>query len=250
MFEFHEKYKDPVTGRNRKHVYLYDGKPMTGVTTILSVLAKPALIQWAANKAVDFLVERGTPYYGPGDDLKDHYIVNGEQLELARKAHVRIKDEAAEKGKDVHAEVEEYAKKAISDTDGHAFEANPGYSPLAQKFIEWAVSNEVIFLASEKKMHDPELFIAGTADILLEMNGKKYIADLKTSNGIYPEMFYQVAAYRLLLEKMGEPTDGSLIIRIDKKTGELETAERYDYTTDRDVFLAALIIYRANATYA
>ena len=46
----------PETGfyfDEEKHRYYLDGKQMTGVTTILGVLAKPALIQWAANMAID-----------------------------------------------------------------------------------------------------------------------------------------------------------------------------------------------------
>ena len=33
----------------KKHVHTLDGKNLTGVTTVLSVIAKPALIQWAAD---------------------------------------------------------------------------------------------------------------------------------------------------------------------------------------------------------
>ena len=32
----------------KEHAYFLNGKPMMGCTTVLSVIAKPALIQWAA----------------------------------------------------------------------------------------------------------------------------------------------------------------------------------------------------------
>jgi hypothetical protein len=44
----------------KKHLYFYDGKPMTGCTTILGVLAKPALIPWAAKMAVEYIAQHGT----------------------------------------------------------------------------------------------------------------------------------------------------------------------------------------------
>ena len=244
-FEFHEKWKDPNTGRTRKHVYLLDGKPVTGVTTILAVLAKPALIGWAARMAVE-RVRGWDPKMAPNDglDLWEQMLLEAE------KAHVRIKDDAAGKGTDIHEQVENYVRLMIADQDGLATRLNGYENPQIQNFVEWAVSHGVRFLDAEKKVFSETLFVAGTLDLLLEMNGKTYLADVKTSSGIYPEMFYQCAAYRLLLEEMGQPTEGSLIIRLDKKTGVVETAERYDYTTDRDAFLAALVIYRANATYA
>ena len=33
------------------HLHILDGKALTGVTTILGVIAKPALIQWSADEA-------------------------------------------------------------------------------------------------------------------------------------------------------------------------------------------------------
>ena len=38
-----------------KHLYTLDDKPVTGVTTILKTIAKPQLIQWAANEAVNYI---------------------------------------------------------------------------------------------------------------------------------------------------------------------------------------------------
>ena len=36
----------------KEHAYFLNGKPMLGCTSVLGVIAKPALIQWAANEAV------------------------------------------------------------------------------------------------------------------------------------------------------------------------------------------------------
>ena len=61
------------------------------------------------------------------------------------------------------------------------------------------------------------MWCAGTTDLVLEIKGKKYIGDVKTSSAIYPEHFYQMAGYRAMLEEMGETGfDGSVVIRIGK----------------------------------
>ena len=104
--------------------------------------------------------------------------------------------------------------------------------------------NKVKFLESEKVMYDADRFIAGTADFTCEIDGKKYVGDLKTGSGVYYEAFLQCAAYRSMLGEF----DGSLIVHLPKK-GELKTHFRYDYETDLNAFNAALTIYRAQQTW-
>ena len=41
----------------KTHRYYIGDKQRTGTTTVLGILAKPALIQWAANMAVDYIKE-------------------------------------------------------------------------------------------------------------------------------------------------------------------------------------------------
>ena len=50
-----EEYRFDEEGH--KHELLKDGewKPLIGVTTALSVISKPALIQWSANMAVAYV---------------------------------------------------------------------------------------------------------------------------------------------------------------------------------------------------
>lgn len=226
---------DPkFTFNEGSHKYFYDGKPLTGVTTVLSVIAKPALIQWAANMACDFIqavMTEGKP-------------ITLDVIKEARAAHRKKKEAAGQKGTDVHAEIEKYIKLMIADQDGKSMPMESYENPMVQKFVEWAVDNKVQFLMSEKRMYSPIHWLAGTADFTCIIDGKKYIGDLKTSNALYYEMFMQCAAYRLLLEEMGE-TDfhGSILVRVGKD-GSFETQERYDYETEKEAFLHALGLYK------
>ena len=223
-FEFNEK----------NHRYTLDGKPLTGVTTVLGVIAKPALIQWSANMAVDYILENGI-----------------ESAEEARKAHCRKRDESAELGTDVHAECEKYVLECIAN-GGEAM-LTPHENKQVQHFIDWATKNKVKFLESEKRVYDAELWIAGTFDGLCEIDGKKFIFDIKTSKAIWKEAFYQMGAYVMMYEKMeNEKIDGTFVIRLgkDEKFNEEKDVQfRYDLETDKKAFLSALTLYRANSTF-
>lgn len=86
----------------KKHIHTLDGIPLHGITTVLKVISKPALIQWAANMAVSHITERAEPYYGPDNDLKDYYIITGELLNEAKTAHRKKKETAGDWGTIVH----------------------------------------------------------------------------------------------------------------------------------------------------
>lgn len=248
---FRFDFSEDKNGKKR-HNYFFNGKRMTGVTTILDVLAKPALIQWAANMAVNYIKEKAK-WNDPFLTLEEYEKV----LEEARKAHIIKKETAGQKGTDVHAEIEKLIKEAIEKTNGVIENWNGG-KELGEKekqiinFISWTQLNKVQFLASEKKVFSSKLFVAGCADFTCVIDEKKYIGDIKTSSGIYPEMFYQTAAYRMLLEEMGEKDfHGSLIVNI-KKDGTFSQNDvqmRYDYESEKEGFLAALTIYRLKNNY-
>ena len=231
-----------LTFNEKEHLYFLDGNPMTGVTTILKVISKgDGLIQWAANEAVKYIKERGKEESGrPITWLVDEAI-----LEEARFAHRKKKEEAGSSGTDVHALIEMLIKEAIETAGGLILDAK-SENKQVQNFIDWAMRDEVKFLASEKRVYndDESLWYAGTADFTAEIKGKRFVGDIKTGNQIYPEAFYQMAAYRAALERMGEEKfDGSVVVNINKK-GELKVEYSYFYAEDFEAFRAALTIYR------
>src|SRR3990167_6973357 len=85
---------DPV-----KHRYYLGEKQLTGVTTILGVLAKPALIQWAANETVRYIKEHGKEEGG----IPVTWLVDESILEEARTAHARKRDKSADIGTLAHS---------------------------------------------------------------------------------------------------------------------------------------------------
>lgn len=251
------------TFQEKGHKYFLGDKPLTGVTSVLNVIAKPALIQWAADEAVKLMGWRNPKYPNPNDTALDACTKFMETagdwtveqwldfLNEARLAHRRKKEEAGQKGTDVHALIEKYIKLMITDQGGISYDIN-GYEDYENNqqvinFIKWSVNNKVKFLESEKKMYSEKHWIAGTADFTCEIDGKKYLCDVKTG-GIYDRIpFAQCAAYRFMAEEMGQ-TDfsGSIIINL-KKDGKFDEKKdvyySFDYQTDLDLFLSALKIY-------
>lgn len=221
----------------KEHAYFLDGKPMHGVTSILRVIAKPALIQWAANMAVDFI--------STNLDLS----MTAEQIKAlfddAKKAHARKKEDAGEKGSDVHETIENLIKLAIKTTDGRIVAWEKTGNSQLDNFVGWARENDVRFLESEKRVYSESAWYAGTCDLVFEMDGKKYIGDVKTGRAIYPEYYLQMAAYQNALEEMGEHTDihGAVVINL-KKTGGIEIGMNYDYQGNKLAFLGFLTGYK------
>lgn len=238
------------------HSYFMDGKPMTGVTTILQVIGKP-LTWWAAGKALEELgwtnpkfIKREEGIKIAGKARKNFFITNEQYydwLQDCYRAHDRVKKEAGEHGTDLHALAEDYVKTCIEANEGKPLST---YPQEIAKFVEWAVKENVRFVKSEEKVYSKEKWYAGTMDLVLEKDGKLYIADIKTGKDIYPEYFYQMAAYRFAWQEMGNKhLSGAIVVRMGKD-GSFEVGQRFDYQTDLSAFLGALAIYRAKATYA
>lgn len=234
----------------KTHSYLIDGKPATGITTIISVLAKPALIQWSANEAVKYIQNNvaqkevdGIPYW----------LVQLHDLEQAKTAHRKKKEDAGVHGTDTHALVENYVNACIDKNKGrpraHQHDECMECTTI-KKFVDWANENVDHFLFAERKMFNKDLFIAGTCDFAyVDKQGKRVISDFKTSSNIYYEMWIQTAGYKFLAEAEGdEKYDYRSIVKLGKK-GEFDFQVRYDNDTDTKAFMACLELYRATASY-
>lgn len=235
MFEFNEE----------RHIYTLNGKPLTGCTTVLGCIAKPALIQWAADMACDYILENSE--VGNRDD-EIIYKVSEKTIKEAKTAHRKKKEDTADIGTSVHKYIENWIKT------GETPQGNEMEMKMFNNFKGWAETNKVKFLQSELKMYSREKWVAGTVDFLCEIDGKKYVGDIKTTSGIYDRTpFAQTACYQMMLEEQGEKDIvGRIIINI-KKTGEFnEDKDVYlseHYEDDLNLFLSALSIYRIMGSF-
>lgn len=191
------------------------------MTTILSVIAKPALIAWSAKVEREMVMNVSYQLY---DDIagtpkmsKLAYM-NTLQTRLGKeKAHSKELAKAADLGSQAHSLIE-WTLKA-----GLMFEAGP--SPKVSDKATWAfmawedwrksVNLKPVYI--EQNVWSDVFGYAGTMDLLAYVNGVLTVLDWKTGKAVYPEAHLQNAAYRNAVREMGhgDPQQG-LIVRLPK----------------------------------
>ena len=218
---------------DKNHIHTLDDKPLHGVTTVLSVIAKPALIQWAAGMAADY----ASAHISSGKEYTEDELAL--IFKEAKTAHRKKKEKAGDWGTNLHKAIEEWIQEkkspSLDEKGMMAFD----------NFKAWAFANNVEFLESEKHVWSRELWIGGITDLVIKMDGKRYVADIKTSSGIYNEAFFQMAAYDLCLKEMGgyEDVEGYLVINL-KKDGTMDLKRADNLEINRQAFLSALTLYK------
>lgn len=217
-----------------KHTYYFNGNRVPSVTGVLSVINKPALVNWAANMASDHWkssVEPGVSY----DEIQLNNIWKD-----AKYAHNKKKTDSADIGSFVHKWVEDFihGRKPPEPVNDQLREST-------ERFLKWKNDHKVKFLSSEQVVYSREHNYCGTLDFICNIGGKLFLGDLKTSNGIFDEYWLQTAAYRLARteEFPKEKYAGQAIIRIGKD-GSFEFVKSEDYETHVEGFLSAVKLHR------
>lgn len=213
-----------------KHCYTFNGDPVPGVTSILKVLDKPALMPWAIGVTRDYWLAEVQK--GRTDFAKIH--------KESWNASKNISKTAADIGKNVHAYAEAHFKKlALPEllTD----EAKRG----VEAFHKWLDAHKVEVMAAERMVYSKQFHFAGTCDFVAKIDGVLAVGDIKTSSGIYNDYRLQTAAYQhALQEEKGMKFENRTIIRFDKLTGEFEAKDFYEFDLDFQGFEAALRLQR------
>ena len=196
---------------------------LPSVTTILKVLNKPALVQWAANMALSNV--------RPVLEALKAGAMNPDSLDIdqiiksAKSEHKTVMDEAADLGTQMHRHIadsmmlfgwEKWKEQGIIPSSlFHAWDA----------YCWWRSDYKVKAIAVEQEVYHSSRF-AGTLDFYGTVGDKLFIIDFKSSSGIWPEYSMQIAAYwKAWVEMTSSRVDGWGILRLDKKTGEPEWKE-------------------------
>jgi hypothetical protein len=133
-----------------------------------------------------------------------------------------IRDEAGRRGSIVHELTERYDRgEEVSLLTGEGW---PGYKMLEwsmfERYVDFSTRFEPEHLMVEQNFVSPELGYAGTIDRVMELGGKRYLVDIKTSNAIYDSYWLQLAAYKELhfLNVESSRLDGVAILWLNAKT--------------------------------
>jgi hypothetical protein len=188
--------------RTADHRYQWnDGPFVPGATSVIRVLDKPGLIQWAKNETAACAVRNF--------DFVADLIARGGPDAAARWLSAipdYKRDTAAELGSAVHRMAEQIARGEEFEIAAEHLVYIDGY----RRFLEDLTPTSV----RVERMVYSEHGYGGTIDLLARIDGKTTLIDLKTGrsvagiNGqVYPEIRLQLAAYGMA-DFVGRPGDG------------------------------------------
>lgn len=227
--------------RDEKHVYTasYDDLQATvpGVTGILKVLDKPAIVPWAQGIVAEAAIRNR-------DKLAEWVAVGGEEgaITLLKRAAETQRDKAASTGSEVHS-LADALNRGIPVTIPDEL------APFVSAYQKWVADFEPHFLASEQMVYS-SLGYGGTLDSIAVIAGETWLLDIKTSKGTYSETALQLAAYAYA-DFIGRPGDPQryAIPAIDQ-FGVVhvrpEGAELIPYDVTPDTFEAFRAVKRAH----
>ena len=101
----------------KDHSYWLGDKRLTGVTSIIGVLAKPALIGWAARMAVEYIQDFFKEGVTKAEGITVKALLDGDTWERvcadAKSAHTKKKEAAGTHGTSAHSLVEQWVLAEI-----------------------------------------------------------------------------------------------------------------------------------------
>ncbi len=139
---------------------LEEGEKLASVSTVLGVINKPGLVNWAVG-----LTKQGVD-------------------------HTEERDKAAEQGTELHTAIQEYLAN-----DEAPWHYSMTVTAMLARWVEWYKNSGITITATEMMVYHPKYKYAGTLDALgHDSNGNLVVLDWK-SGGLWPEMALQLAAY-------------------------------------------------------
>jgi hypothetical protein len=211
------------------------------VTTILGVIAKPALIPWARNMALDSVRAALAPRIGKRPLLTQAWV--DEVLAEAKARPDQIKTEAGDFGTQAHGYIESILL-GRKGTIPKAFET------VIDSFLDWKDQFQLEITLAEQMVYSLQHQYAGSMDAVATHQGCLVALDWKTSNGLYREYDLQVAAYAQALHEMtGQPVEQAWVVRFGKKEAEFECRQVKDLDQCFEGFKGALALWRTLNAY-
>jgi len=194
------------------------GDVIPSVTAALSELNKPALVSWA-NK-----------------------------LGLRGIDSNRYRDALADVGTLTHYLIMCWLQEEIPDTSEFTEEQIVLANECFKKYVEWEQKNPVKCIFSEKPLISERYQYGGTPDLYAVCTSELVLVDFKTSaSGIFPEMMYQLSAYRNLVCEAGYRVTKAMILRLGRGSqegAEEKTFTEYELDNGFEIFTRCLDIYR------
>lgn len=195
------------------HSYQLDNLRIPGVTTVIGILDKPALVGWAA---------RETAIYADDNWAKLTPMRSGDRIELLTKARSNTNRKAVVKGNRVHALGE---RLAHGETVDAPLEIRSQVEAYARFLDQWQLTT----VATETPVCDTEYRYGGTFDLIAESpQFGRALMDIKTGKGVYGEVALQLNAYsacdlRLVANEITGPRGGKRTEWVEAPMPEIDS---------------------------
>lgn len=216
--------------------YTIKGSRYPSVTTILSALAKPGLVQWAANCTRDALKEElfGFREASTFDSSEGKRI-----LDQCAYRHKEISRAAMERGTDVHKRIERYVQAELKGANQHDLWDD---DPFVAAFRTWESERRFTPIASEMVIYSLQHSYAGTCDLVGTVptsgTNELMLLDVKTGSKTYPEYRLQLAAYAYAYGEMtGRFPERCAVLHILDPEDNTPTVRETEGFTASELFL-------------
>lgn len=178
-----ERPNTQFTGGSR--FYVREGVKLPGVTSVINMLPKPFLVNWAAKMTAEFAADQiGTLLPLVLSDRKA-------AVELMSGASRRYTKGAGEVGTAAHALFEQMA------TGKDPGRQHPDMQPFVDHFKAFLDKFQPEIIAQEQTVWNETEGYAGSFDAVVNIGGERIVVDWKTTkSGIHSEVALQLAAYR------------------------------------------------------
>lgn len=204
----------------KTHRYWLDGKPVPGVTTILSVLDKPAIPKWAAAQVAEYVADH------PDGIETLRQMGRAPMIHALKNIPWQKRDDAGTRGNILH----DYAEQLLRGQDVEVADEHVPVMENALAFMDqWRIEPLLIEAPVASRQHR----YAGTLDLIARYThpatGRRgtCIADWKSGKALYPEYAMQLSAYAFA-EFTGLGGDEKPLPKCDAAFGVQIRADGYD----------------------
>jgi hypothetical protein len=230
----------------RDRFYTIEGQRLPSVTTILDIIAKPALGPWYAKEERRYFETAMLEVLSrPGARDPEYVLAAVADAVTGVKAADREKQKAAAIGTAVHAGIEWELRRQLGEDPGPDPRLPEAAAWAVESWKDWARSVHLEPLAIERTVYCLECGYAGTLDLYARVKGVLTVLDWKSGKAIYPEAFLQNLAYRHAAAGAGLASSQGLIVRLPKQLDDPAwEVMPVPATLTLEDFLAALRLWR------
>jgi len=183
------------------------GTEQPGVSSIVDMMPKGALVPWAARMAAEYVV-------GNMDEVADMLAEkDGEKKAISwiKGASSRFSSKAAQEGTAVHHYTEEVARAVMNNTKPKADRMPTGILPYLKQYVKFFKEFDVEPVMLENVIWDDEVGFAGRFDMVCRLraiDNALVIVDTKSgASGVWESVSLQQTAYAYAPLWWDEETD-------------------------------------------